>query len=207
MATSTRTSRSHRESPKPLRSRWNKRAVVISVIVVLAIGGVIAAMMLSSRSQQTSETKAAPAFTMTNTAGQAVSLADFKGKPVLLYFNEGVGCDACFYQQVDIEKYAAQLKAMGITELPVVMNPADEVNPELTRFKLTTPYLIDKDGSVSAAYGVLGKGMHGGLPGHGFVLIDGNGVIRWQGEYPTMFLPANELISNINQNLPHSWTS
>lgn len=204
MATSTRTSKSHHQPPKPPPPRWNKRAVVISAIVALAIGGVIAAMMFSSRSQQTSETKAAPAFTMTNTAGQTVSLADFKGKPVLLYFNEGVGCDACFYQQVDIEKHADELKTMGITELPVVMNPADEVRPELARFKLTTPYLIDQGGPVSAAYGVLGKGMHGGLPGHGFVLIDGNGVIRWQGEYPTMFLPANELISSIKQNLPNN---
>lgn len=203
MSTSTRMSRPGSQSPKPPPSRWNRRAIVISAIVALAIGAVVAAMMFSSRSQQTSDTKLAPAFTVTNTAGETVSLADIKGRPMLLYFNEGVGCDACFYQQVDIEKHAAQLDALGVTVLPVVMNPADEVKPELARFKLTTPYLIDRDGSVSAAYGVLGKGMHGGLPGHGFVLIDGNGVIRWQGEYPTMFLSASELIDNISQNLPH----
>lgn len=43
--------------------------------------------------------------------------------------------------------------------LPIVMN---------------TPFLLD-DGTVSEAYGTLGKGMHAGLPGHSFVLIDKHG--------------------------------
>lgn len=29
------------------------------------------------------------------------------------------------------------------------------------------------------------------------------GVVRWQGEYPTMYLSAPDLISKINENLPH----
>lgn len=202
MSTATHTVRGRRQ-PSPRKvSHWNKRAILITVVVVVALGAVVAAMMLSSRSQQSSATKVAAAFTVTDTAGQTISLADFKGKSVLLYFNEGVGCDACFYQQVDIEKHAAQLKALGVTVLPVVMNPANEVRPELTRFNLTTPYLIDADGSVSDSYGMLGKGMHAGLPGHGFVLIDGDGVVRWQGEYPTMYLSAPELITNIKKSLP-----
>lgn len=203
MSTTTHPVRRNRQSPPLKASRWNKRALVITAIVVVALGAIVAVMMLSSRSQQSASTKAAAAFTLTNTAGQSVSLADFNGKPVLLYFNEGVGCDACFYQQVDIEKHTAQLNALGVTVLPVVMNTADEVRPELARFNLTTPYLIDEDGSVSSSYGMLGKGMHAGLPGHGFVLIDGDGVVRWQGEYPTMYLSAPDLISKINENLPH----
>lgn len=203
MSTTTHTVRGHRQPPPRKVSRWNKRAMLITAIVVVTLGAIVAALMLSSRSQQSTATKAAAVFTMTNTAGQSVSLADFDDKPVLLYFNEGVGCDACFYQQVDIEKHTAQLNALGVTVLPVVMNTAGEVRPELARFNLTTPYLIDEDGSVSNAYGMLGKGMHAGLPGHGFVLIDGDGVVRWQGEYPTMYLSAPDLISKINENLPH----
>lgn len=143
----------------------------------------------------------APPFTLTSTDGSEVSLSDYAGRNVLLYFNEGVGCDACFYQTVELEKKAADLDAAGITVLPVVMNPLDQVRSELVRFGITTPYLIDADGRVSRDYGVMGKGMHANLPGHGFVLIDGEGEIRWQKEYPSMYAPTSELLAAIDPYL------
>lgn len=202
MPTATPSRKRGERGPKPGRSRLSNRALWIAAIAIVTIGTIVAMAMQSSRSEQPGTGKAAPPFAVTDTAGKTVSLAGLKGQSVLLYFNEGVGCDACFYQQVEIEKHANDFKALGVVELPVVMNPPDAVGRELTRFKLSTPYLIDQDGSVSSAYGVLGKGMHAGLPGHGFVLIDGDGVIRWQAEYPTMYLPANELAAKVEQNLP-----
>lgn len=97
----------------------------------------------------------------------------------------------------DIEKHQADLDAGGITVLPVVMNGPEETRASMARFGLRTPYLIDGGGRVSAAYGVLGKGMHAGLPGHSFVYIDAGGAKKWYGEYPTMFLPANDLLAKI----------
>jgi hypothetical protein len=44
---------------------------------------------------------------------------------------------------------------------------------------------------------MLGKGMHADLPGHGFVLIDGTGQIRWEREYPSMYASAGEILSQI----------
>lgn len=77
------------------------------------------------------------------------------------------------------------------------VNPADQVRAELGRFELTTPYLIDADERVSDAYGVLGTGMHENLPGHSFILIDGSGHIAWRGDYPSMFVDADQLLSDI----------
>jgi len=54
-----------------------------------------------------------------------MSLASYRGRDVVLYFNEGVGCDACFYQMRQFEQNAAQLTKAGITILPIVMNPQD----------------------------------------------------------------------------------
>lgn len=142
----------------------------------------------------------APPFTLPSTAGSTVSLPDLRGRDLLLYFNEGVGCDACFYQTVELEK-AAELKDAGITILPVVMNPTDQVRTELARFGIRTPYLIDADGSVSDAYGVLGKGMHANLPGHAFVFIDASGRVRWQEEYPSMYASASEIMAAVEPYL------
>ncbi|HEX9123620.1 MAG TPA: redoxin family protein [Actinomycetota bacterium] len=142
----------------------------------------------------------APPFTLASTDGSNVSLSGLRGHNVLLYFNEGVGCDACFYQTVELEK-AGDLAAAGVTVLPIVMNPADQVTPELARFGIKVPYLIDGDGSVSNEYGMLGHGMHANLPGHGFVFIDASGQIRWQKEYPSMYASASEIMSAIDPYL------
>jgi peroxiredoxin len=165
----------------------------------IAIG--VALFLLAGRGSSGGEVEAtrAPAFTMPSTAGGQVSLADYAGHNVLLYFNEGVGCDACFYQTIDLERSGKELAAKDIALLPVVMNPLDSVVGELSRFGITTPYLIDGDGSVSEAYGVLGKGMHANLPGHGFVFIDAAGEIRWQKEYPSMYASASELLGAVGR--------
>jgi hypothetical protein len=54
---------------------------------------------------------------------------------------------------------------------------------------------------VTRAYGALGKGMHAGLPGHGFVLVDAKGMQGWYGENPSMYLPATGLLVQAGAHL------
>jgi peroxiredoxin len=171
---------------------------------LIVVTGAVTAALLSTSSHplQASLARQAPAFTLTSTAGTKVSLASYRGRDVVLYFSEGVGCDACFYQMRQFEQHAAQLRRAGITIVPIVMNLAGQVRQEMAAYGIRTPYLIDATGAVSRAYGVLGKGMHPGLPGHGFVLIDARGIERWYGEYPSMYLAAAGLISQVRAHLP-----
>ena len=141
----------------------------------------------------------APSFTLPTTAGATVSLADYRGKPVILYFNEGAGCGSCTQQMALIEQEPG-FTAAGITVLPIVMNTAAQIQPDLDRFGVTTPYLLD-DGTVSKAYDTLDKGMHPGLPGHGFVLIDADGNRVWAGNYPSMWLDPAELLQEATSRL------
>jgi peroxiredoxin len=102
----------------------------------VVLTGVVTAALLSTRSNplQASLARQAPAFTLTSTAGTKVSLASYRGRAVVLYFSEGVGCDACFYQMRQLEQHAAQLRSAGITILPIVMNPAGQVRQEIAAF-------------------------------------------------------------------------
>ena len=185
--------------------RRARRATLLWSAATLAAAGLITAAVLATSSPgalQHNTVRAAPGFTLTATNGKTVSLASYRGRDVVLYFNEGAGCDACFYQMRQFEQHATALRKAGITILPIVMNPASQIRPELASFGLHTPYLIDTTGAVSRAYGVLGKGMHAGLPGHGFVLIDARGTERWYGEYPSMYLSAAGLIQQARAHLP-----
>ena len=130
-----------------------------------------------------------------------MQLADYRGKNVVLYFNEGAGCQSCLFQMADIERNAAQFTAANVTVLPIVMNTADQIRADMAANGVRTPFLIDTGGTVSAAYGTLGKGMHAGLPGHSFVLIDATGTQRWYGEYPSMYLSPAELLKQIRTHL------
>jgi len=175
---------------------WSAAALAVGAVIIAAV------LVTSASPLQHTMARPAPGFTLTTTGGRQVSLASYRGRDVVLYFSEGAGCDACFYQMREFEQHAAQLRKAGITIVPIVMNPASQIRPELASFGLRTPYLIDTTGAVSRAYGVLGKGMHVGLPGHGFVLIDARGTERWYGEYPSMYLSTAGLIAQVRAHLP-----
>ncbi len=200
---SARQLRLEAEKRRQARRRARRAALLWSAAAVVRAAGIPAAMLVTSGSGtlQHNTARSAPGFSLLSTSGQTVSLASYRGRDVVLYFSEGVGCDACFYQMREFEQHTAQLTRAGITILPVVMNPASQIRPELASFGLQTPYLIDGTGSVSRAYGVLGEGMHAGLPGHGFVLIDAHGTERWYGEYPSMYLSTSGLIQQVRAHL------
>lgn len=167
-----------------------------SLLVVLVA---VTAALLSARPAESSETRTAPGFTLPTSEGATVSLSDYAGSPVVLYFNEGAGCDACLIQMQKIEQDPAFAEA-GITVLPIVMNTAEQINADRERLGVDAPFLLD-DGTVSEAYGVLGTGMHEGLPGHGFILVDADGTQTWAGNYPSMWLEPADLLEEVTSRL------
>src|SRR5450830_1419726 len=166
---------------------------------LLVVVGLVVAGLLSSRPTQSSEARTAPEFTLPTTDGTSVSLSSLRGAPVLLYFSEGAGCDACLVQMAEIEKNPGFAKA-GIRVVPIVMNSASQINADAKRLGVQTPFLLD-GGAVSKAYGTIGTGMHANLPGHGFVLIDAKGVQRWYGNYPSMWITPQALLDEVLKRL------
>lgn len=159
---------------------------------LLIVVTLVTAALLTSRPVVSADARTAPGFTLPTSDGRSVSLSSLRGSPVILYFNEGAGCDSCLLQMAEIEKEPGFAEA-GITVLPIVMNTAEQINADRERLGVTTPFLLD-DGTTSDAYGTLGTGMHEGLPGHGFVLVDAEGVQQWYGNYPSMWLDPKDLL-------------
>ena len=179
--------------------RRRRLATIAWTTGLLVVVGLVVAALVSARPTQSSESRSAPAFTLPATDGTTVSLAALRGTPVLLYFSEGAGCDACLVQMAKIESDPA-FTATGIKVLPIVMNTAAQITPDMARLGVTTPFLLD-DGTTSKAYDTLGKGMHEGLPGHGFVLIDAEGVQKWSADYPSMWIAPADLLREVESRL------
>lgn len=181
---------------------------MIGVTVVLAVSAVIIALVFafilnSKRSDAAAATassligKPAPGFSMPTTDGRRVALSDFKGRQsVLLYFSEGAGCQACITQMKSLENARGSFSRDNLTILPIVMDSKEAITQAMRQFDVTTPFLMD-DGTASKAYHALGTGMHADLPGHGFVLVDKQGVVRWAKNYPSMWVSPKDLLSQI----------
>lgn len=182
------------------RRAEQRMRLVIWGVVLLALTGIVTAMLLTSKPQSSSAVRSAPEFTLTDTAGAEHTLADHRGENVILYFNEGAGCQSCIVQMGEIEKQVKAFAAEDITVLPIVMNTREQILADMELNGVKTPFLLD-DGTVSDAYGTLGRGMHAGLPGHSFVLIDKEGRQRWYGEYPSMWLDPRELLEEVRNRL------
>lgn len=181
-------------------ARRRRMRSIFWVVTLLAVAGVVAAMLLTARPDSSNAVRSAPDFTLTDTTGNQVTLSDFRGQNVLLYFSEGAGCQSCLVQMNEIEKRIDAFKALDVTVLPIVMNTKQQITPDMKANGVTTPFLLD-DGTVSKAYDTLGTGMHPGLPGHSFVLIDKNGKQLWYGDYPSMWLDPDELVRQVQQRL------
>jgi len=180
--------------------RRHREGRLIWVATGLALVAIVTAMLLTSRPNSSEAVRVAPDFELTDTAGVTHTLADHRGENVVLYFNEGAGCQSCIVQMGEIEKRADLFAGDNITVLPIVMNTRDQIVADMKLNEVRTPFLLD-DGTVSEAYDTLGKGMHGGLPGHSFVLIDTVGQQRWYGEYPSMWLDPDDLLTEVRSRL------
>ncbi|NIA25403.1 MAG: redoxin family protein [Gammaproteobacteria bacterium] len=186
-----------RKRPRPKRrssiGKWIGFAIPIIGIVGLVLFGV-----LSSGPNEAVVSSAAPDFSLPATDGTMVSLEDLKaqGGDVLLYFSMGVGCDGCFAQ---IPEIADELAAAGITFVPIMVDPADQVSVEAARFGITTPILIDSSRKTSSAYGMMGVYGHADRPSHSFALIGQDGTIKWVHHYATMFVPADDFMNDLGR--------
>lgn len=150
----------------------------------------------------------APDFTLTAAGGSPFHLAAARGKQVLLYFHEGLGCDPCWRQIDAIQADLARFRALGIDEvIAVSADPAAAQAQRAQRTGISLPALADPDRAVSDAYGTLAYGMmNGALPGHTFILIGPDGRIRWRADYGgppsfTMFVADDTLLAELRRAL------
>jgi peroxiredoxin len=148
--------------------------------------------------------RAAPAFTLSASTGGQVSLSQYRGKGVLLFFQEGLSCQPCWTQIADLEKHAAQLRAAGISQvISITTDPVGAITQKTRDMGLTTPVLSDPGLAVSRAYDANKYGMMGmSADGHTFILVGPSGMIRWRADYGgapkyTMFLPTTTMLAQM----------
>ena len=123
----------------------------------------------------------APAFTAKDQNGKNVSLSDFKGKTVILYFYPKDDTPGCTAEACSFRDNYQSLIGKGYAVIGVSTDDEKAYNKFETKFSLPFPLIADPDKKSVEAYGVwVEKNMYGkkymGTARTTF-LIDANGVI------------------------------
>jgi thioredoxin-dependent peroxiredoxin len=100
---------------------------------------------------------AAPDFSAATSGGGRVSLADFKGRNVVLYFYPKDDTPGCTKEACAFRDHFAEFKTKGAVVLGVSTDPAKSHDKFVAKYKLPFTLLADEDKKIVVAYGVWGE--------------------------------------------------
>jgi peroxiredoxin Q/BCP len=100
----------------------------------------------------------APDFHAMTTDGKPVSLQDYRGKKLVMYFYPMDDTPGCTKQACSLRDHNAEIKAKGAAILGVSTQGEESHQKFTKKYHLNFPLLADTEGKVGRAYGTLGGG-------------------------------------------------
>lgn len=200
---------------EPRRPPWKWAAIAAGVLVLVGASFVVPGLVEREPAQSTGGHQMAagdgdgPAigsrisFTERSVVtGSEISSQSLRGRKTLLFFSEGVMCQACFVQIRDLERMGAELERRGIRLVSITPDSTEVLRQAIEQYGISTPMVSDEDRDMSSAFDALGQGMHADTPGHLFVLLDETGEVVWQRDYwldpyRTMYVEPETLLADL----------
>src|SRR3990170_3149665 len=99
----------------------------------------------------------APDFTLADQDGNSVSLADYAGKKVIVYFYPAASTPGCTTEACDFRDNINSLKSAGYQVLGISKDGADALQKFKAEQNLNFPLLSDEGLAVHNAYGAYGE--------------------------------------------------
>jgi peroxiredoxin Q/BCP len=113
----------------------------------------------------------APAFTAATNGGGTVSLSDFKGKSVILYFYPRDDTPGCTKEACSFRDHWGDFKKKGALVLGVSNDKVKSHDKFVEKFKLPFTLLADEDKKIVNDYGVYGEKMFMGRKYNGIFRV------------------------------------
>ncbi|WP_433585131.1 thioredoxin-dependent thiol peroxidase [Microbacterium hydrocarbonoxydans] len=124
----------------------------------------------------------APAFTLADADGNRVSLAEYTGRNVVVYFYPKAATPGCTTEACDFRDNLSSLDAAGYAVIGISPDSVEEIRAFADAEALTFPLLADSDAAVAKAWGVWGEKTVGDRTFDGVIrstfVLDGDGVVQ-----------------------------
>ena len=150
--------------------------IVLAIAAVLIVAVVVRAMQTGEKAPPAGTT--APDFTLNAQDGKPVSLHDFKGKWVVLYFYPKDFTSGCTIEAHNFQRDLAQYEQKNAIILGVSVQEEDSHQKFCTKEGLSFKLLADTKFQVSNSFDSLMDLAVGKLSARHTFLIDPNGVVR-----------------------------
>ena len=123
----------------------------------------------------------APDFALPDADGNTVSLADYRGRSVVVYFYPAASTPGCTTEACDFRDSLAELNDAGFAVLGISPDKPAKLATFRDAEELTFPLLADEDKSVMTAYGAFGEKKNYGKIVQGVIrstfVVDPEGLI------------------------------
>ena len=146
-------------------------------VFVFAIVAVLACNRASAVNEMPAVGAAAPSFNLTSNEGKPVSLNDFKGKWVVLYFYPKDFTQGCTIEARNFQRDLAKYQAANAVILGVSVDTADSHKEFCAKEGLNFKLLSDTDAKVSTEYGSLMEYQGNKLSARNTFIIDPQGKV------------------------------
>ncbi len=122
-------------------------------------------------------------FTLPSPEGKQVSLADFKGKVLMINF-WATWCLPCQWEMPEMESLYKKYKSTGFAIVAIALDkaPAKDIEAFVKQRGLTYPTAIDSKFETAMKYGVRGLPWTYFLDREGRIVAGGGGPREWNGE-------------------------
>lgn len=128
------------------------------------------------------ENDIAPSFTLPDQDGENVSLSDYKGQRVLIYFYPKAMTPGCTVQACNLRDHFDEFKKYNVAILGISTDKPEKLNRFIERDLLNFTLLADEDHHVAQQFGVWGEKTFMGKTYDGIhrvsFFIDENGKIE-----------------------------
>jgi peroxiredoxin len=143
----------------------------------------------------------APDFTLPDQDGNEVSLADFRGRTLVLVFYPADFSPVCTDQLNVYQEVLPQLEEGGATLVGVSVDGAFCHKAFREHLGVSIPLLADfhPKGEVAKAYGVWIESH--GVAGRALVMVDPQGTVAWAHQSPPLEIPGANLIFDALEQL------
>ncbi len=123
----------------------------------------------------------APDFALPDADGNTVSLADYAGQKVIVYFYPKAMTPGCTTQACDFRDRMERFTADGYAVIGISPDPVDKLDKFTEEEDLNFPVLSDEDHKVAEAYGAWGEKNNYGKVSEGLIrstiVIDEDGKV------------------------------
>jgi thioredoxin-dependent peroxiredoxin len=150
--------------------------IVLVVAALIGVGLFLRTARADSKAPEVGT--AAPDFTLNSQDGKPVSLHDFKGKWVVLYFYPKDFTSGCTVEAHNFQRDLAQYEKLNAVIVGVSVQDADSHQKFCTKEGLSFKLLADTDHKVSENYDSIMNMAVMKLSARHTFLIDPNGVVR-----------------------------